>query len=327
MGATLIDNDVWRMKIALPGHSVGHVNGYALHADDGILLIDTGWAVPESLQTLQESLRQIGSSPADVRTVLLTHIHADHVGSAGWFQREVGAWVGMHENDADQFTLRYALHESLAKATWAWAREANIPKDIRPLALQRIGNAQARVADCRPDRLLSDGQVITHGPFELVVFHTPPHTSGHLCFYERSTRTLFSGDMVLPRINRGPAYRPTSSSDPYREYVESLTRLATLDTAQLLPGHLDPIPGSSGRIEELLAHHRRRLESVLVLVSEGSSTAWQVASRLPRSQAWEALPSRAQLSAVGEAYAYLARLLLEGRVASMGENPRHWRPL
>ena len=130
--------------------------------------------------------------------------------------------------------------------------------------------------------------------------------------------------MILPRINHGASFRPLSSSNPFNEYVASLTRLATLKVTQILPGHLEPIPDGSARIEELLVHHKGRLESVRKLVEAGASTAWEVASGLSRSRRWDELAPRAQVLAVGEAYAYLRSLSFAGVVAGEGDDPKLW---
>jgi glyoxylase-like metal-dependent hydrolase (beta-lactamase superfamily II) len=324
MRSTAIASDLWRLEVTLPGHSVGHVNSYALRGDEGILLIDTGWAVAESRAALEESLGEAGFSLSQVSRVLLTHVHADHSGMAGMLQREVGAKVGMHERDAEQFTSRFVQQKDLIEATRVWMTEANVPEAMRQMAVVNVENGKSRVVDCQPDELIADGQVISHGSFELVAFHTPPHTPGHLCFYDRTSRMLFTGDMILPRINHGASFRPLSSSNPFNEYVASLTRLATLDLSQILPGHLEPILDGSARIEELLAHHKGRLESVRKLVEAGAFTTWEVASGLSRSRRWEDLAPRARLLAVGEAYAYLRSLSFAGVVTGEGDDPKLW---
>ena len=65
------------------------------------------------------------------------------------------------------------------------------------------------------------------GGRELVALHTPGHTPGHLCFYERTTGTLFSGDHVLSFINTSPGLRPHSTADPVGDYLGSFDRLRT----------------------------------------------------------------------------------------------------
>jgi glyoxylase-like metal-dependent hydrolase (beta-lactamase superfamily II) len=325
MRSTEIAPGLWRLEVALPGHSIGHVNSYALRSQEGILLIDTGWAVPESREALEGSLGDAGLSLSQVSRVLVTHVHADHSGMAGMLQQEVGAKVGMHERDVGQIASRFLEPQDLIEATKVWTTEANVPQAMRQMAMVNVRNGKTRVVACRPDELIEDGQVISHGPFELVALHTPPHTPGHLCFYERSSGILFTGDMVLPRINHGPSFRPLSSANPFDEYVASLTRLSTLDMSQILPGHLEPIPAASDRIEELLHHHKGRLDSVRELLGAGANTTWEIASGLSRSRRWEELPPRARLLAVGETYAYLRSLLFQGEVAAEGDDPKLWR--
>jgi len=74
----------------------GLYNSFLLEEDGKLLLIDSG--LPSKIKKLEENIRKLGFSPKDVRWMILTHIHTDHVGAAAWFQKEYGTQIIMHRN-------------------------------------------------------------------------------------------------------------------------------------------------------------------------------------------------------------------------------------
>ncbi len=59
--------------------SFGMVSAYLID-DDGLTLIDTG--IPDSAPAILDAVRELGKQPKDISHIILTHLHADHVGSA-----------------------------------------------------------------------------------------------------------------------------------------------------------------------------------------------------------------------------------------------------
>uniref|UniRef100_UPI0005F1332E MBL fold metallo-hydrolase n=1 Tax=Hymenobacter sp. AT01-02 TaxID=1571877 RepID=UPI0005F1332E len=77
--------------------SLGAVNAFLLE-DDGLTLVDTG--LPGSTDKIFAALRAAGKNPADIKHIILTHLHADHSGSAAEIQRQTNARVYAHHTDA-----------------------------------------------------------------------------------------------------------------------------------------------------------------------------------------------------------------------------------
>jgi glyoxylase-like metal-dependent hydrolase (beta-lactamase superfamily II) len=180
------------------------------------------------------------------------------------------------------------------------------------------------VVEFLPDFQFVDGQSIRQGPWEIVAVHTPGHSPGHLCFYERTTDTLFSGDHILPHINTSPGFRPHASANPVQDYLATLDRLETLDVARVLPGHQRPFTHFAQRVQRLREHHARRLALTHRLVGEGRRTVWQVSSELARSRPWESLTDDAKISAMGETYGHLLQLVSGGRLRMSAGPAIHW---
>jgi hydroxyacylglutathione hydrolase len=85
---------------------------------------------------------------------------------------------------------------------------------------------------------LHDGEIVVAGDHRLEVIHTPGHTPGSICLYDRKNRILFSGDTVFPDGSFGRTDLPGGES---RDLIESLERLTTLEVDFILPGHMEPV--------------------------------------------------------------------------------------
>lgn len=205
----------------------------------------------------------------------------------------------------------------------AWTREVGAPDALVAPALRQVADLAARVHAFGPDVRVVDRQEIAHGPWTLTALMTPGHTPAHMCFYERRSGTLFTGDHIFPLINVSPSYRPQSRPDPVGDYLASLDRLEALDVRCVLPGHQRPFSDLAARIDALRRYHRDRLADVVALAGS-SATVWEVASRIHRSREWDELPDGARLTALAEAYAHLAHLEATGKVESTGEHPLRW---
>jgi hypothetical protein len=95
-----LDGDLWSIPVPIPDNPLRYVSAYAFGTGAGLVLIDTGWESEESWQTLVAGLASIGAGLTDVRGVLVTHMHFDHIGLAGRVRQASGAWVALHPADA-----------------------------------------------------------------------------------------------------------------------------------------------------------------------------------------------------------------------------------
>jgi glyoxylase-like metal-dependent hydrolase (beta-lactamase superfamily II) len=116
---------------------------------------------------------------------------------------------------------------------------------------------------------LADGEAVTLGEDEsLVALSTPGHSGDHLAYLHLPDRELFTGDLVLGAGSSMVAY-PDGS---VREYIESLTRLLSLDVARLLPGHGPPVDAPAHKLEEYRAHRLLRTHEVRLALDRGPTT-------------------------------------------------------
>lgn len=219
----------------LPGiHQVDGVgsNVFVIVEPDGLTVIDTG--LPGSGPKILTYVERLGKRAGDVRRILLTHQHADHVGGAAALAQATGAEVVAHAADAPAIEGRAARELPRNAAMRLVFRAVIIPR-LRPVAV---------------GRLVGDGEMVgaLAGEGGLRVVATPGHTRGQIAFYAPGRRVLFGGDAYVHTRGRvGPP--PAMFTADMAQARKSLAALAALDVAASLPGHGAPI--TQGAVELL----------------------------------------------------------------------------
>jgi len=185
----------------------------------GDTVIDAGTGF--NFTRLQDFLDVMQKKLDDFSSVINTHCHFDHIGGNGFF---FNAKTAMHEVDAP------VLENGDADASMAEFFD---------------GNMKPRQVDTK----LKEGDTIKAGGMELEVIHTPGHTPGSICLYDKKSRTLFSGDTVFAD---GVGRTDTPGGDP-AALQASLDKLAKLKVDKIMPGHGEPVPSNGSAIIAKLA--------------------------------------------------------------------------
>ncbi|OKH77609.1 beta-lactamase [Mycobacterium sp. SWH-M3] len=205
------------------------VNWTVVTDDNGVMLIDAGY--PGQRAEVLESIRRLGFDADDVRAILLTHAHIDHLGSAIWFAKTHGTPVYCHSSE-----VRHVKREYLEQAS-----PADVIKHIwQPRWLNwtatLIAKGGMNHAGIPTAQALTDADVLPGTP---VPVPTPGHTGGHCSFIVDGI--LVSGDALVtghPLIPRpGPQLLPALFNHDEEACLASLKTLATVDADVMLPGH------------------------------------------------------------------------------------------
>lgn len=284
-GAYLVAPGVHRIPLPLPMDGLRAVNVYAVEAADGLVLVDSGWALANSRDQLERSLARIGAGLRDVRKFLVTHLHRDHYTQAVAIRRELGTQVTLGAEERHSIAKLLgpdvrALNAQLVQLALAGAEPV-----ARALSEMTGGAHGMRPADFGydwPDEWITSGQTFDLGNRTLEAVATPGHTRGHLVFADAAAGLLFAGDHVLPQITPSIGFEEAPPALPLGQYLQSLNVVRRMPDMTLLPAHGPVSPSTHARIDELISHHDVRLAAMQdVLAASGPITAYQVARELP----------------------------------------------
>lgn len=328
-GAYEVAPGVHRIPLPLPMDGLRAVNVYVLETADGLVLIDGGWAIPQSRQVFESGLRQIGYGVGDIRRFLVTHMHRDHYTQAYVIGQEVGAPVSLGIGEKPTMDL---MRDRVLD------RDPNVDRLLRAGAVELAEGWRAMIPGDRsalddygmPDQWLDGDVVIDLGERQLDAVSTPGHTQGHFVFADTKASLLFSGDHVLPRITPSIGFEPAWVDQPLRDFLESLAKVRALPDMTVLPAHGPVGMSSHARVDELALHHEERLDLCLQAVQGGARTAWEVATELPWTRRNRTVADLGPFDAVMAAFetmAHVELLALQGRVTRVDGETVSYLPL
>ena len=327
-GAFPVAPGVHPHPLPLPDDGLRAVNVYALQSAGELVLVDGGWAVAAGRDALVAGLAAIGAGLADVRRFLVTHVHRDHYSQAVVLRGETGAEVALGAGERPTLDLLQRQDGQAMRGQFARLRECG----AGPLADLVESAAHAHRPDpaewAAPDTWLEPGPVEAPGRV-LEAVHTPGHTAGHLVFHDLAAGLLFAGDHVLPTITPSIGFEPVLTPDPLGAFLRSLAVVRARPDARLLPAHGDVTDSVHARVDELVAHHGRRLDEALALSQGAGRTAAEVADRLlwtRRGRSFADLDPFNQMLAVFETAAHLDLLTAQERLRREdGEGVQRYR--
>lgn len=329
---TEVGPGVLRMQLPIEMPGLGHVNAYALIDSAGAALIDTGVPGPGTWKALKDRLRQAGLKIKDIHTVIVTHSHPDHFGTAGKIAKESGAQFVTHAAFRTFWAEGHQCTDPTHDHDVAEVDPDDVP-DGNPFRGETPWGGEYRFRGRRnwrfklmragvfglfepphPTRRLRHGDPIKLAGREFTAIHTPGHTLDHLCLHDPEGGLLFTGDHVLPTIT--PHISGLGSGrDPLTAFFDSLDRVAALpDVRQVLPAHGHPFTDVADRTEAIKRHHAERLEKLQqACAALGPSTVETLSHELFRQARWGPM-------AESETYAHLEHLRLAGLAEAHAEN-------
>jgi len=251
------------LRMPMP-YALNHINLWAIDDITGWTLVDTGLRTEETADVWRGLLAN-ASDRRPVNRVLVTHMHPDHVGMAGWLTRKFDCRLWMTR-------LEYLNCRVLISDT---GREA--PPDAERF-YRRAGWGEAPIENSRsrfahagkqlqslPDsyRRIGDGEQIRIGRHDWRVVVGNGHSPEHACFYCPELKLLISGDQVLPRISSNISVYPLEpDANPMADWFASLAKLKreVPDDVLVLPAHNECFRGLHARLDYLAASQHAALD-------------------------------------------------------------------
>jgi glyoxylase-like metal-dependent hydrolase (beta-lactamase superfamily II) len=266
------------IQIELPTpFMVGPVNTFLLKEPEPIL-IDCGLKVPICQEALVTGLAEHGLQLSDIRRIVITHAHVDHMGTAGWIceQGDAEIWVSdlvyaWAVDIKEKWEERVAFMSGIMAKTGLSAEDqANVLRYFRSVPALWDSVPAERVRTFALDGKLEMGG----GSWE--VLHLPGHATHQTGFWNAENGWLFSADCLLPRtpvpVIEFDIDDPTKRSLGLPLHLDSLARLAALPVNCVLPGHGEPFSNHHALITKQTARIHERKEQCYALVAAGVET-------------------------------------------------------
>jgi glyoxylase-like metal-dependent hydrolase (beta-lactamase superfamily II) len=311
---------VWRLRLPLPWPGVPHGNAWALAADGGVVLFDTGIGGRGRLRQLDLALAQAGFGLEDVRLLVCTHSHSDHYGLAGPIVAEAGCELWMHPAWGHIRLLAVDPAAAL-KQRIEVARQSGVPAAVLERYRERKGDEGPGIDSLAvPDRDLLPGVEVETDIGAWQVHETPGHAPSHVILHQPERGLMISGDHLLGRTVLFFDYGHTP--DPVGEFLGGLDEIEPLVIGLVLPGHGRPFRDASAKIAESRQRVDELLEKVRGALGEGERTAFEIAATIAGPQGVE-LPTSAWVLQIVRAS--LDRLAILGEAAPVEEtDPQRW---
>ena len=243
-----------------------------VEGDGGVTLIDPGPA--SCLGALREALGEAGMAIADIRTILLTHIHLDHAGATGTLLRENPAiTVYVHERGAPHMIDPEKL---LASAARLYGEQMNILWG----AFLPVPEASVRV--------LTGGERIEASGRRFDVAYTPGHAWHHVSFFERNSGIAFVGDVAGVRTSQATfVMPPTPPPDiDLDTWVDSIELIRAWNPSRLLITHFGPHADVAPHLDAAIEHLRAVTNIARAAIEAGGDDVAQAFRFIARTNAY-----------------------------------------
>jgi glyoxylase-like metal-dependent hydrolase (beta-lactamase superfamily II) len=253
------------LRLPLP-FLLNHINVWLLRDGGGWALVDTGLFTETTREAWKHALeRHLEGLP--LTRILVTHLHPDHVGCAGWLARKFGVDLWMPR---DEYLLCRVLVADTGKPAPPEGLRFYQAAGFDGSAIERYAEhfgAFGRVVAPLPEayRRLHDGQTVQIGPHHWEVIVGRGHSPEHACLLSRELELLIAGDQLLPTISPNVSVFPTGpAANPLHHWFESLQKLETAlpPDVLVLPAHGKPFHGAQVRLRQLAAEHASGLASL-----------------------------------------------------------------
>ncbi|MEU8251201.1 MBL fold metallo-hydrolase [Nonomuraea sp. NPDC048916] len=315
-GVYQIAPGVHRVPLPIPEDGLRAVNVYVLEGEDGLTLIDAGWAMPESRALLGDALASLSRTVDDIGDVLVTHVHVDHYSQGVTLRGESGCLLHLGEGERPSLETLHAAEEMEGETQLAQLRLHGAEVVVAALDAAGYGRDRDSAKWEPPDEWIPGGRLFEVGRTRLRALHTPGHTRGHVVFDDPGRGMLFTGDHVLPQITPSIGYESRPGALPLHDFMCSLRAVLDLPDRLMLPAHGPVRSSTHARVAELLAHHEQRLDACAALLGGRPRTAFEIAGGLGwtrRERPFRDLDPVNQMLAVCETAAHLDVLAAGGR--------------
>jgi glyoxylase-like metal-dependent hydrolase (beta-lactamase superfamily II) len=303
------------IHIELPTpYPIGTVNTY-LFTHPEPTLVDCGMNTPDSWHALVTKLAEHGLQIADLKRLIITHAHVDHMGMANRIVAESGASVWVSD----------LVYDYGADFATKWEQRVDFHKYILPFLGMTAAEQAGVIAYMEsvpafwnpiPSENLTPFAIDSHielGGNTWQVIYAPGHTNTQTCFFQPDSGAFLSADMLLP-ITPTPVLE-ASLTNPHKrsrglpEYMRSLAMVEALPITKVFPGHGNPFENHTRLIQRQRKRLGQRQQQCLELVQSGVATVAALTNTM-----YSHFPPNARFTAMSMVVGYLDLLLDEAAI-------------
>ncbi len=274
------------IRIELPTmYGMKSVNAYLFLIPE-LTLIDCGEKTDATWDALQAALTVYDLAIKDIKRVIITHAHVDHIGMAGRIVAESGARVWVNE-----YCYDWAVNtEAMWKRRIAMMEKhilGDMPKDGEGATfskmLRSFFGAVLNAWDALPAEKVTTFPMegsLEMGGTTWDIIYAPGHTNMQTCFYQKEKKWLIGADMLLS-ITPTPVIEfsltdPEKRENGLAEMLQSYQKMLNLDIETVFPGHYEPFSNHRKLIQNQLRRIHLRKEATYQLIEDGKHRFYEL---------------------------------------------------
>ncbi|WP_129656977.1 MBL fold metallo-hydrolase [Rothia halotolerans] len=219
----------------------GGVNCWLIADEGGLTLVDAG--LPAFWRDIGVAIRRLGRRPEDLRALILTHAHFDHVGTAARLQKRLSLPVYAHPADATLAAHPYRYSRERPAVLYPF----RYPRSI-PLLASMVRDGAAWAPGVRGITPVAPYETLSC-PGAPRVIPTPGHTDGHISLHLPERDAVITGDALVTldpyTATRGPRIVAGAATADSEKALASLEGIAETGARFILPGHGEPWAGGA----------------------------------------------------------------------------------
>lgn len=268
---TFINDDIAWLRMPLP-FQLDHINLYLIRDGDRFALVDTGLHTSKT-QAIWDTI--FSEQKVSLSKVVVTHMHPDHLGNAGWLTERFEIPLYMtHKEYYVSRAIRAGDQGASTRLDEQFMRRAGLSQEAISRSLQRRNGIRHVISpiplsfECLKE---NDSLVIGNTTWKVII--GKGHSPEHACLYCEQNGVLISGDHVLPQISPNiGVYSTEPNANSLKQYLTTLPQFLNLpEDTIVLPAHKRPFTGLHDRVSALMSHHHEHLSSLIEFCQEERS--------------------------------------------------------
>ncbi|MGA9875747.1 MAG: MBL fold metallo-hydrolase [Solirubrobacteraceae bacterium] len=301
--------------------AVGRVNCYLID-DEPLTLLDAGPNSATSLTVLESALASHGRRVEDLRRIVVTHQHIDHIGLVEIVAKRSGAEVCALDRLAPWLADYKREMEAGDSFSAAIMLRNGIPEDVVHALRAVSASFRGWGAPAHVTRPLAEGELLEFASRSWRVLHRPGHSPSDTVFWDEASGELLGGDHLIKRISSNPLItmplpppggreedRPVERPRALMAYMDSLRLTREMELDVVLAGHGEPIEDHRALIDERFRMHERRADKLHGLIVERPRNAYELAQEM-----WGNVAVTQAFLTLSEVLGHVDLLIDEGRV-------------